>query len=131
LDEDVSQTLRVLRGHLNELVPAADTAEVDRQVAGLLRESDDERLFGQLTTLYGAVPGLEAWVSSVLADPLHRPPAAQDRAVRGVDRPPGDGEPVDADRFGCPERDYIWYRLSVAMPVPRCPTHDRVLIRED
>jgi hypothetical protein len=61
--------------------------------------------------------------------PLYRPPYQQTDDPREIVSTAGDPGPVAADRYACPEDDYVWYRPDVGTPVPACPTHRVKLTR--
>ncbi|GAC1312185.1 MAG: hypothetical protein NVSMB19_26500 [Vulcanimicrobiaceae bacterium] len=56
---------------------------------------------------------------------------ARPDAVRAYEGPPGSLTPVLADKYDCPQGDYPWYRSSVGVPIPVCPTHKVRLVRAD
>lgn len=41
---------------------------------------------------------------------------------------PGTASPTAADKYCCPEGDFVWWRRSVANPIPACPTHGITLV---
>ncbi|MFD8224996.1 hypothetical protein ACFV16_12605 [Streptomyces massasporeus] len=130
MDQDVLDAVRLLRGHLRELVEARRVAVLDGRLAGVLSlaEQDSEAALPELAGVLSGEPELENWVARVLEDPHKRPPALQARSERAPDRLPGTGEPVPALRYECPLGDYAWYRLTVGERVRKCPTHRLLLV---
>ena len=50
------------------------------------------------------------------------------KSERGFTPPPGEPEPMSDQKYMCPMCDYVWYRPSVGMYIPTCPTHDYPLV---
>ena len=75
--------------------------------------------------------GLRAFLEAVLEDaPEYRPPQVQPSSLKtSYSGLPGDTQPVEADKYRCPKlNDYVWYRPSVGVPVPECPTCHVLLV---
>jgi hypothetical protein len=80
----------------------------------------------ELQALLASHEGTAAYLDAVLEDaPGFRPPQLQLGPLRAdYSGLPGESLPVEADRYVCPVlNDYVWYRPSVGVPVPECPTH--------
>lgn len=122
---DVTDMARAIRPYLSSLV-GNDAPAIDRQIGTLLEraESGDE-VDVELAELIDAAPATQAW-----ADQFLNRPAPERRAQRSFQPLPGDATPIMAQRYVCPEGDYVWFRPSVGTPIPRCPTHNLILIRE-
>ncbi len=116
---------RAIRPYLSRLV-GNDWQAIDGQIGRLLEraESGDE-VDAELTELIDATPATQAW-----ADKFLNRSAPKRRVQRSFQPLPGDATPIMAQRFVCPEGDYVWYRPSVGTPIPRCPTHNLLLVRE-
>jgi hypothetical protein len=118
--EDLVEVARLVRPFLPELV-GARAADLDARIGAALDGPPRERV-PRLRAVLASDDAVVAWVERALADPAG--------AVRGFEPLPGQGEPVPADRFVCPvNRDVVWYRPKVGVPVPTCGTHSVVLVR--
>ncbi len=127
MDRGLAEAARAIRPYLGELVGDA-AARLDSMIADLLEAAGSGHdVTPELWSLLTSTTATETWVAQVLSDPLHRPPELQSRVTRGYEPPPGEGTPVPASRYACPRWDYVWYRITVGTPVPRCPTHGCVL----
>ncbi len=79
-------------------------------------------------------PATHAWAASMIEDERHLPPDLQPRPERSGEKGgysplanPHGGDPVDAERYVCPEDgDYMWWRTSVGQEVRDCPDHPGV-----
>jgi hypothetical protein len=99
---------------------------MDRKIASLLERGESgEDIDADLTELINATPATRAWADAYLDRPVQ-----ERRSQRSFQPLPGDATPIMAQRYVCPEGDYVWYRLSVGTQIPRCPTHNLRLIRE-
>lgn len=128
--EGVTEAARSVRPYLAELVgPAA--AEIDGRLATLLAAAAaGADVEADLQELLESHEGTAVYLEAVLDDPPgFRPPQVQISPARAdYSGLPGESLPVAADRYVCPVlADYVWYRPSVGVPVPACPTH-RVLL---
>jgi hypothetical protein len=137
-DPGVVEAARAIRPYVNRLLADPDeAAELDKALSELLNNGrrDTPETAQQLRHLLTMHEDTEWFMDEVLADtPLLRPPFHQQRPVhRQPDDMPlldGDLGPIEADRYSCPDGDYVnWYRSDVGTPVPRCPTHDVKLLR--
>src|SRR5258708_2305973 len=61
--------------------------------------------------------------------PHFRPPSHQLVQPRDVPGPAGQIGRIEAERYACPEGDYVWYRPDVGIQVPECPDHHLPLTR--
>ncbi|MFJ8961996.1 hypothetical protein ACIRG5_21670 [Lentzea sp. NPDC102401] len=114
---------RAIRPCLPELVGDDEARSIDRQLADLLASGGAEAdVEARIEEVLRSSPEILRWVQETLNDERLRPPHAQ-RAIERIDSTSGDGEIVDAERFQCPQGDFVWYRLSVVYQVPTCPTH--------
>jgi hypothetical protein len=127
MDEGLLEAARTIRPYLGELV-GAEAPRFDAEIAGLLVSvQSGQDVASQLRLLLDSNEATAEWVAEVLEDPLHRPPDLQPLITRGYAPLPRSGGPVHAGKYSCPDGDYVWYRRSVGVPVPRCPTHGHVL----
>ena len=129
--EGVQEAARNVRPYLSELVgPAA--AEVDAQLAELLAAAEQGEDVGtELRAALDSHEGTLAFLEAVLDDaPKYRPPQVQPSSLKGAySGLPGQTLPVEADKYRGPKlNDYVWYRPSVGVPVPECPTHHVLLV---
>ncbi|MFE0515507.1 hypothetical protein [Streptomyces sp. NPDC058964] len=132
MEHALLETARVARSRLVALVGEEDAAGLDAQLAALLARSvTGEEVAGEVAELLMSRSELHSWAAQVLEDPQHRPPEVQRAGERTGGRPAGDGEVVDAEPYHCREGDFVWWRLEVGEPVPRCPTpgHSLPLLR--
>jgi hypothetical protein len=125
VDDDIVDVAKKIRPFLEELVED-EAPEYDRIIAGLIADSRGGRdVTAPLTEVLTGSDATHAWVARVLENGRRLPPRVLDR---GFQQLPGYGEVIDAERFECPDGDYVWYRMSVGDKVPSCPTHDRLLV---
>jgi hypothetical protein len=127
MDEGLLEAARTIRSYLGDLV-GAETARFDVEIAGLLDDAQSgQDVTSQLRSLLDSNEDTAEWVAEVLEDPLHRPPDLQPFIKRGYTFLPGGVGPVHAGKYACPCGDYVWYRPSVGVPVPPCPTPSHIL----
>ncbi|WP_207161540.1 hypothetical protein, partial [Trichormus variabilis] len=50
---------------------------------------------------------------------------------KGFQPLPGQGQALSAQKYICPQGDYVWYRRVVGATIPTCPTHGVLLIPAD
>jgi hypothetical protein len=125
VDDDIVDVAKKIRPFLEELVEE-EAPEYDRIIAGLIADSRGGRdVTAPLTAVLTRSDATYAWVARVLEDGRRLPPPVLDR---GFQQLPGHGEVIDAEKFECPDGDYVWYRMSIGDKVPFCPTHDRPLV---
>ncbi|MCZ4587711.1 hypothetical protein O4328_29155 [Rhodococcus opacus] len=125
MDEGIWEAARSVRPYLVELVGPAVALAVDAELSELLTcTTGDEDIEHRLREVLDAREGTSVFLERVLDDlPVFRPPrvvAAETTRFGGL---PGQPLPVPADKFRCPQGDYVWYRPEVGVPVPQCPTH--------
>lgn len=130
MDEILLDTARMVRGYLADLVDEDQARDLDRQIAGLLAAANNgEDVTEPLNHLLASVDIIQAWADDVRRDPQHRPPELQPGRGRGGYSPPaGAGEPIIAQIYACPYRDFRWFRREVGQRVEPCPTHGAVLV---
>jgi hypothetical protein len=122
VDEDIVDVARTIRPYLSALV-GEEAGAYDREIAGLLaRARDGYDVSDQLLAVLTRSKATHAWAARVLENHWHLPPEISREQERGYQPLPGHGETVDAEKFECPFGDYVWYRISVGVPVPACPT---------
>ena len=130
MDEGVLEAARVIRWYLPELV-GPDADEVDLQLAELLGTVASEDMEAQIRAVLESHIGTRVFLEAVLEDtPKYRPPQVKTGSARtwGYSPLPGEAGVIPADKFYCPEGDYVWYRQAVGAPVPACKTHHRPLV---
>jgi hypothetical protein len=112
--EDVLEGARSIRAFLPEqLGVAAD--ECDRQLADLLAQAQQgQSVDTQILTLLKGHPQTRQWLSEFLAAKA---------SSKGYEQLPGSSGAVSAQKYVCPQGDYVWYQRSAGIPVPPCPTH--------
>ena len=127
MDEGLLEAARTIRPYLAELV-GAEAPRFDVEIAGLLDVAQSgQDVTSSLRSLLGSNETTAEWVAEVLEDPLGRPPDFQPLGTRGYTPLLGPGGPVHAGKYACPGGDYVWYRPSAGVPVPRCPTPSHML----
>lgn len=125
MDDDIVDVAKKIRPFLPDLV-GDDAPEYDRVIAGLIADSRDGRdVTAQLSEVLTRSAATHAWAARVLEDDRRLPPRVLERGFQPL---PGYGEVIDAERFECPDGDYVWYRMSVGDTVPSCTTHHRLLV---
>jgi hypothetical protein len=131
-DAGVVEAGRAIRPYLADLIGQQAAADLDRQLANTLSDqAEPATRAGLLRELLDARDTTRWFLGEVLADaPDFRPPYEQtryQRTPRGAD-PIGNPGVTAADRYSCPQGDYVWYRPDIATPVPVCPTHHVALV---
>jgi len=135
-DNGVASAARAIRPYLEQIL-GERAADTDKALAALLKQT--RRITEELHSMLDADPATADFLAVVLADaPLYRPPDLQnDGGSRGGPFPevwqglPGDPGQIGADAYVCPHGDYTWYRRSIGVAVPQCPTHGTPLIKQD
>jgi hypothetical protein len=123
VNEDIVNVARTIRPYLPALV-GDEADEYDREIAYLVaRARDGEDVSDQLLAVLTRSNAIHAWAARVLESDQQVPPEVSQALERGFQGLPGDGGVVDAEKFECPRGDYVWYRISVGVAVPPCPTH--------
>lgn len=112
--EELLECSRSIRPYLLELL-GAEAEAFDLQLADLLAQAKaGESVDTKILELLKSHPKTRNWAAEFLA-PKQIP--------KGFERLPGSSDAVAAQKFVCPEGDYVWYRRSVGVPIPICPTH--------
>jgi hypothetical protein len=133
MDDDLLDVARTIRPYLQVLI-AEEAASVDREIARLLAAAQSgQDVEDDLEEVLAGSPALYIWMEEVLADELHRPPELQPadvrRSSRGSQPPPGNGDPVDAEKYICPvDGNYIWWRQLPSDNVGTCRDHGCPLV---
>jgi hypothetical protein len=121
-DEDILEAARTIRSHLNDLI-SDEASLVDNELAFYLNEAQSGKPAANI--LLGIMCKRDAtrlWAAAFLKEPLGL------QSSRAYQPPPGDPVPVGAPKYVCPQGDYAWYRISTGSPIPKCPTHNVVLV---
>lgn len=130
-DEDLLEAARTIRGELPDLFPS-DTAKVlDNRLAELLNQvpldlrdlhyETISKIATQVEEFLNTHESTKTWLQSFLID------SSNDQR-KSFEPLPGNASYVATDKYICPHGDYRWSRRSVGQPIPRCPTHDVLLI---
>ncbi|WP_088893244.1 hypothetical protein [Leptolyngbya ohadii] len=122
--EEILDCARSIRPALPELLEAG-AESFDRQLAELLAEAKaGQPVEDEILRLLRSHPNTEPWTAEYL-----RPKTNS----RGFTPLPGSIGSVSAQKYVCPHNDYIWYRRSIGIPIPACPSHPELgaLIPED
>jgi hypothetical protein len=124
MEEGVWEAARCVRPYLVEYVGAAAAAEMDATLSRLLNDgTHGEEAERRLREVLDAHEATSMFLERVLEDaPAFRPPWFSTRR-KGFQDLPGDQLPVGADKFKCPNGDFVWYQLEVGSRIPPCPTH--------
>jgi hypothetical protein len=142
-DEDLFEAGRTIRGELPDLLPPETAKGLDDRLSALL---NDDRLSGLLnqvpfdrhdldketiSTISAIADQIEEvlktneitknWLQSFLTD-------LATNQCKGFEPLAGNPNYVAADKYICPYGDYRWSRRNVGQAIPRCPTHDVLLI---
>jgi hypothetical protein len=130
-DDGVLEAARAIRPYLSDLLGPAKAVAIDRQIADALTVGSAGTTAAEQVRMILERDGDTAWfLQRVLDDkPFYRPPYYQPVITRGITAPAGDPGFVAADRYACPQGDYVWYRPDLGTCVPRCPDHDILLVR--
>jgi hypothetical protein len=124
-DRTILEAARAIRPYLpGLLVTKTDAERLDRDLAELLaRSRRGEDVEGLVEASLRQRRATFNWTAGFLE--MGRPPrmAAVDAERSEYAELPGAGDPTRADRFVCPEGDYVWYRRAVGQVAPACPTH--------
>lgn len=115
--EEVLECARSLRPFLPEML-GVEAVTVDRQLADLLAQAKaGESVDTKILELLKSHPKTRNWAAEFLA-PKQIP--------KGFERLPGSNDAIAAQKYVCPEGDYVWYRRSVGVLIPTCPTHPQL-----
>jgi len=128
VDESMLEVARTIRPYLQELV-GADAAHYDQEISRLLAAARaGEDVGDDLMVLLARSPEVRTWAAQVLEDEQRRPPEFQRADELGFDPlPTPEGSPILAEKFCCPDGDYVWWRRFVGTPVPACPNHGALI----
>lgn len=131
-DDGVLEAARAIRPYLENLVDEPAVARnLDRRIAEQLTgQGDQAATASRLRALLEEHEDTAWFLSRVLTDrPRYRPPYQQPRDRRDIVSPAGDVGLIGADRYACPEGNFVWYRPDIGTPVPDCPDHHLPLAR--
>lgn len=119
---------RAIRGFLPELVEQCFAAEVDDELVRLLALAEEGKpVLEQVAAVLSRSPETLDWVSAYLEHGV--PPEfaeVRERVFQGLEGVPAAPAP---EKYRCPSGDFVFYRRSVGIPVPQCPTHQIPLER--
>jgi len=120
--EDVLECARSIRPFLPDLL-GSEAENFDRQLADLLALSKTRTPVNtKILELLTSHPKTRQWAAEFLASQ----PTSKGANSRGYERLPGSSDAVSAPKYACPQGDYVWYRRSVGIPIPVCPTHPQL-----
>lgn len=120
--EGVREAACAVRPYLTDFMNRKAAAELDAELAQLLNSTGD--VAERLRAVLDAHDDTRFFLERVLDDaPRFRPPQVIPPKMRGYGGLPGQGGPVDSEKFRCPNGDYTWYRPEVGVDVGSCPTH--------
>jgi hypothetical protein len=123
MDEDILEVARVIRPYLPDLV-GSEAPAYDEHIAGLIAAAQTGHdVSDDLTAVFQRSAEVHAWAAQVLQDDQHRPPDLQVTLELGFEPLPGEGGPVQADKYCCPNGDCTWWRRYAGQPIPSCPSH--------
>ena len=115
--EDVIAGARDIRPHLPDLV-GPGWEELDRLLGDLLTRAEaGQAVDTEILEALRRHDRTRAWLRERLGV------ARLGEAERAWRQVPGAPEPIGMSRYVCPGGDYTWYRHSVGVPIPLCPTH--------
>lgn len=116
--EDVLEGARSIRPYLPELL-RSEAEQVDQQLADLLKKAKaGQQVDQQILELLKSHRKTHDWMAVFLSPK---------QASKGYQRLPGNIGAVSAQKFVCPEGDYVWYRRTARTPVPSCPNHGELI----
>jgi hypothetical protein len=121
-NERILEAARAARAYLPELIPD-DHAEVDRELAALLRDVDrDPGAVDRILAVFEDHVELKEWTAAFMERGY--PEDVAEEIERYDGELPGRGIDLPGTKFVCPQGDYAWYRRMVGQAVPEeCPTH--------
>ncbi|NEZ66348.1 hypothetical protein D0962_26915 [Leptolyngbyaceae cyanobacterium CCMR0082] len=124
LSAKILEAAKTIRQFLPNLLEG-QASEFDQQLAALInRHLAGEPLGNQITSLLASNPETRKWMRDFLS--------IDSGQTRGGVFNPLPGLPnIDAPRYICPEKDYIWHHIDSSDPIPRCPTHNFSLVRDE
>ena len=116
--ENIVEGACSIRPHLPELL-GPEAQKVDQEIAQLIAQSKlDQPVHQQLLELLKSYPSTRDWMAEFLS---------LKQTTRGFEPLPGRSQPTSAQKYVCPQGDYIWYRRSVGTAIPTCPTHGTLI----
>ncbi|MBD2344906.1 hypothetical protein [Anabaena subtropica] len=120
--EDILEGGRSIRPFLPELL-GNDAVQVDKQLAELLAQAKaGQQVEQQILEILKSYPDTRNWIAEFLSE---------QQVSKGFQQLPGSGEALSAQKYICPQGDYVWYRRVVGATIPTCPTHGVLLIPAD
>lgn len=118
--EILLEAARAIRPYLTELLDPQVAADIDSLLAQQLAAADKTNAEDAIRrTLLSQRPTADWWAAFL----EHGVPPEVLPAMIRLNELPGDGQNVAAARYICPYSDFVWYRISVGVAVPSCPTH--------
>ena len=130
MDKGLWEAACSIRPYLGEMMGPELAANVDTQLALLLeRAAAGGDVEEPLRAVLEEHPATSVFLDMVLDDaPYFRPPQAASHTMKGYSSLPGPNvSHAEADKFCCAAGDYVWYRIEVGVPIPRCPTHNQTV----
>ncbi len=117
--EDILEGGRSIRPYLEELL-GNDAIQVDNKLAELLAQAQaGQPTDQQILEILTSYPNTRNWIAEFLSEK---------QVSKGFEPLPGQGQPISAQKYNCPQGDYVWYRRIVGATIPICPTHGVELI---
>jgi hypothetical protein len=133
-DERVLELARAIRPYLAELYGRSDPGgadRTDRELARLLAAAVDADVEAEILASLRAPASIREWAAAFLQHGCPPGLIVTRTGVVGYRGLAGDPALVRAPRFECPHGDFVFYRISVATPVPQCPTPGHGPLREE
>ncbi|MEH2214063.1 hypothetical protein [Nostoc sp.] len=117
--DDILEAGRSIRPFLPELL-GNDAVQVDKQLAELLAQAKaGQEVDKQILEILKSQPDTRNWIAEFLSEK---------QVSKGFEPLPGKGQAISAQKYICPQGDYVWYRRIVGATIPICPTHGVLLI---
>ncbi|MCC5612578.1 hypothetical protein LC612_39265 [Nostoc sp. CHAB 5834] len=121
--EDVLEGARSIRPYLPELLGQQDAEKVDKELSNLLAQaSAGEKVDDQVLELLKIYKATRDWLAEFLS---------KKQVSKGFQPLPGSGDAISASKYVCPEGDFVWYRRSIGVSIPICPTHGALILSEE
>jgi hypothetical protein len=130
-DQDLLEAARTIRSELPDLLDSETAQSLDDRLAKLLnqvpldlRDLHYETISAIVTQVEESLKTPEStktWLKSFLID-------SSNHQRQSFEPLPGNASYVATDKYICPHGDYRWSRRSIGQPIPRCPTHNVLLI---
>jgi hypothetical protein len=100
---------------LSKLLPEAEAKVIDQKLSNLLAQAKTGQPIDNLILdVLAAHDTTREWLSEFLEG------KQQSKHLKNLDFLPGEVSIVNADKFVCPQGDYIWYRPRVGIEPPHC-----------